>query len=146
MRDSALAENRKDARSNFAYPVEIKILSQHSDTHSSNTPSINGYLENVSISGLGILFEDRYGRVSTEGLNGSKVKITIVMPHGEKIVVVCIIRWVRKDAPEPFFIQLGIQFDNIEDWQLEAIKKLINIKNKDQNMMWNLWEQYEKHL
>ncbi len=140
MRDS-LADKRKDARSSFAYPIEIKILSQYSDS-----PTINGYMENVSVSGIGILFEDKYGRVSKEGLNESKVKVTIVMPHGEKVVVVCNTRWVRKDAPQPFFFQLGIQFDNIEDWQLEAIKKLINIKNKDQNMMWNLWEQYEKHL
>lgn len=141
MRDASLAEKRKDVRSSFAYPIEIKILTHHSDS-----PSIHGYMENVSLSGLGILFEDRYGRVKTDDLKRSKVKITIIMPHGEKVVVVCTIRWVRKDAPQPFFVQLGIQFDDIEDWQLEAIKKLINIKNKDHNMMWNLWEQYERHL
>jgi hypothetical protein len=141
MTESGDISDRRHERSEFAYPIEFKILSQRYEQR-----SFNGYIENVSESGSGILFEDRYGRVNAEELKGTKVKLSIVMPSGEKVVFITLIRWVRKDSPQPFFIQLGIEFEHIEDWQLEAIQKLVRVKNKDHNMMWNLWEQYEKQL
>jgi hypothetical protein len=141
MTESEGIAGRKHERSEFAYPIEFKILSRENEHR-----TINGYIENVSESGSGILFEDKYGRTRLEGLQASRIKLIVVMPNGEKVVFNSRICWVRKDSPQPFFVQLGIEFEDIRDWQLEAIQKLVRVKNKDRNMMWNLWEQYEKQL
>lgn len=141
MDDSDGIDKRRHERSEFAYVIEFKILSNHNEHY-----SFRGYIENVSESGAGIVFEDRYGRANVDDIKGSKMKLSIVMPSGEKVTLISIARWVRKDVPQPFFIQVGIQFENIEEWQMDAIKKLVRVKNKDHNMMWNLWEQYERHL
>ncbi len=134
-------DRRKHQRSEFAYPVDIKFFSQHPD----NT-SFRGYMKDISVSGACIEFEDRYGRVNLEELSGFKVKITISTLNRGKISVLSRIKWIRNDTSRHFFIVTGIEFENMEDWQLEDIKKFINLKNKDHNMMWNLWEQYEKQL
>lgn len=141
MDDSAGIDKRRHERSELAYVIELKILSQQNDQY-----SFRGYIENVSESGAGIVFEDRYGRANFGGIKGSKIKLSIVMPNGETVTLISIARWVRKDSPQSFFIQVGIEFENIEEWQLDAIKNLVLVKNKDHNMMWNLWEQYERHL
>jgi hypothetical protein len=141
MDDSKGIDNRRHERSEFSYAIEFKILS-----HLNEHYFFSGYIENLSESGAGIIFEDRYGRVNGDDMKGSKMKLSIAMPSGEKVTLIAIVRWVRKDVPQPFFIQVGIQFENIEEWQMEAMKKLVRVKNKDHNMMWNLWEQYERHL
>ena len=41
---------------------------------------------------------------------------------------------------------MGVEFEKPEEWQLDAVKKLIRLKKKDHNMMWSLWEQFEKNL
>jgi len=141
MDDAEGIDNRRHERSEFAYVIECKILSHHNERY-----SFRGYIENVSDSGAGIVFEDRYGRANMDDIKGSKIKLSIVMPGGEKVTLISKARWVRKDVPQPFFIQVGIEFENIEKWQMDAVKNLVLVKNKDHNMMWNLWEQYERHL
>ena len=141
MDDAEGIDKRRHERSEFAYAIEFKILSHNNEHY-----SFSGYIENVSESGAGIFFEDRYGRANVDDIKGSKMKLSIVMPSGEKVTLISIARWVRKDVPEPFFIQVGIQFENIEQWQMDAITNLVGVKNKDHNMMWNLWEQYQRHL
>ena len=141
MNDSEGIEGRKHERSEFAYPIEFKILSRENEDR-----MINGYIENVSERGSGLIFEDKYGRTSVEELKASRLKLMIVMPSGEKVAFNSKICWVKENSPQPFFIQLGIKFEDILEWQMEAIQKLVRVKNKDHNMMWNLWEQYEKQL
>jgi len=141
MDDAEGIANRRHERSEFAYAIEFKILSLKNEQY-----SFHGYIKNVSVSGAGIVFEDRYGRANVDDIKGSKIKLTIVMPSGERVTLISIARRVRKDAPQPFFIQVGIEFEDIEEWQLNAIKKLMRDKKKDHSMMWNLWEQYERHL
>jgi hypothetical protein len=141
MNDSSFFDQRRHERSSFAYPVEIKILHQGDEM-----VTFSGYMENISVSGAGIYFEDRYGRVNIRELHESKVKISITMPNGEKIVLISNPRWIRKDVPQRLYIQAGLEFEHVEPWQLDAIKNLIRLKNKDHNMMWNLWESYENQL
>lgn len=141
MDDSSHLDQRRHERSSFAYPVDFKILS-----HQMESVYYNGYIENVSVSGAGILFEDKYGKVNLNELKNSKVKMSIIMPDGEKVALISGVRWISKDPAQKFIIRIGLQFENVEDWQLVAVKKLIRLKNKDHNMMWNLWENYERQL
>jgi hypothetical protein len=134
-------ERRKYARSVFTYPVNLKIFSRH------NGPlSFNAYMIDLSTGGARIQFEDRYGRLDLEKLPGSKIKILICMPNGEKITSLSSVKRVIKAHPQSFYVEIGIEFENLEDWQADAIEKLIRLKNKDQSMMWNLWESYENQL
>jgi len=141
MDDSEGIAKRRHKRSEFAFPIEFKILSHHNERY-----SFSGSLENVSESGAGIVFEDRYGRANVDDIKGSKIKLSIVMPSGERVTLISIARRVRKDTPRPFFIKVGIEFEDIEEWQLNAIKNLIQVGKKDHSMIWNLWEQYERHI
>jgi hypothetical protein len=126
-------------RTNVAYPVEFKLFSSQNDC-----TSFSGLVQNMSVDGACIQFEDRYGRLDLDELPGSKVKITISIPQGEKATIHSVIQWISRDISQSFLIRTGIEFVNLEDWQLKAVEKLIGLKNQDRNMMWSLLEQYEK--
>ncbi|MBI4848729.1 MAG: PilZ domain-containing protein [Nitrospirae bacterium] len=137
--DDDLADRRKFPRAVFTYPVEFKLFSQ-----SAEHVSYTGYLKDISLSGACLQFEDKYGRLSLKELNKAKIKISFSIPHGGKASILALIRWIRKIDPRTFSIKMGIEFQDVENWQMESIEKLIGMRNKDHNMMWNLWEQYEK--
>jgi hypothetical protein len=132
---------RRHERTGFTYPLELKIFSSKL-----TNISFIGYIEDISLSGAGINFEDRYGMVQIDGLSDSRVKLLIRMPHGDDIVLLSTIRWIRRDMNEKMIVKVGIQFQRLEDWQLKTVNQLISLKNKDQNMMWNLFENYEKNI
>ena len=132
-------DKRRHERSELAYVIELKLLASAKEQY-----SFRGYIEDVSDSGARIVFEDRYGRINADDLKGSKIKLSITMPNGEKVALISTGRWAEKDIPEHFHVRVGIEFENIEQWQLDAIRNLVQTKNKDHSMMWNLWEQYER--
>jgi hypothetical protein len=70
-----------------------------------------------------------------------KLKLTISIPREEKIFIFAFIRWIRKDK-QTFQAEMGIEFSELDYRNLAIIERLIGMKNKDHNMMWNLWEQY----
>lgn len=133
-------DRRKYPRSEFTYPVEFKKFSQNSE-HS----SFRGYLKDISISGACLQFEDKYGRFNIKDSNNAKVKISFSIPNEDKATIFAQIRWIKKVDPKTFYLSLGIEFMDLEGWHLDVIEKLISMKNKDHNMMWNLWEQYDNN-
>ncbi len=141
MDNSDFVEKRKSERSEFAYPVEIMFLSEIAD----NT-LFQGYIEDISMGGSCVQFEDRYGRLSSTELTDSKVKLFLFMPEGEKVAVLSRIKRIQMNTPKQFSIEIGVEFENLEDWQERAIEKLASSNKKDQNMMWNLWEKFEKKI
>lgn len=141
MQEDNPIDRRKHERSDFAYPVELKLFSQYSDYG-----KFSGFVQNVSISGACIQFEDRYGKMDINSLKGINIKITIILPEGDDLSVPCRIRWATRDRTKNFAINIGVEFTYTTDLHLTAIKDLLNRKNKDRNMMWSLWEQYEKQF
>ncbi|MBI5740472.1 MAG: PilZ domain-containing protein [Nitrospirae bacterium] len=140
-RDEADEEDRrKYPRSEFTYPAEFKLFSQKPD-HA----SFNGYLKDISLNGACLQFEDRYGRLDHKELNNAKIKILLSIPRGEKVSIFALIRRIHKVSPKSFSYNMRIEFQDIEAWQLNIIEELICMRNKDHNMMWNLWEQYENN-
>ncbi|RJQ18078.1 MAG: PilZ domain-containing protein [Nitrospiraceae bacterium] len=133
-------DTRKNChRSVFTYPVKFKVFRKTSG-HS----SFNGYLRDISIDGASLEFEDKYGRFSLKEANKSSIKISFSIPHEGKVNIFARIKWVKKSGSNGNCLSIGIEFKDMESWQLDTIEKLIGMKNKDHNMMWNLWEQYEK--
>lgn len=104
--------------------------------------TFRGYLRDISTSGACVEFEDRHGRCTMNGINNTKVKISFSILDGEKVDVFAQVKWVKKAADRTGSIKIGIEFKYMESW--DAIDQLIGMKNKDRNMMWNLWEQFLK--
>lgn len=130
------SDRRRHPRSIFAYPVEFKIFFQKVDT-----APFNGYLKDISISGACLQCEDKYGRIKMDEAKDVKLKLTISIPREEKFFIFAFIRWIRKDK-QTFQAEMGIEFSELDYRNLAIIERLIGMKNKDHNMMWNLWEQY----
>ena len=141
MHDENPVDRRRHERSDFAFPVELKLFAQYSDFG-----TFPGFVQDMSISGACIQFEDKYGKTDIRNLKGINIKITIIMPEGEDLSIPSCIRWAVKDRTKSFAINIGVEFTHVTDLHITAIKELINRKNKDRNMMWTLWEQYEKQL
>ncbi len=133
-------DNRRYSRYQFAYPVKFELFKPNLASL-----SFTGVLYNISIGGACIQFEDKYGRIDPNSLNGSRVKIAIVIPEQEKVYLSAMIHWIRRASEKGFTFLMGIEYKDIEDWQLEHIEKLIHLKNKDQKMLWNLWENHVHH-
>jgi hypothetical protein len=130
-------DRRKYPRSEFTYPAEFKVFSQNLENI-----SFNGYLKDISISGACLQFDDKYGRLNLKDTSNVKIKISFSVPNEDKVSILAILRWVTKMDLKTFSVKIGIEFTELNGWQSDIIEKLIGLKNKDHNMMWNLWEQY----
>ena len=128
---------RKHLRSTFTYPVELKLFSQKTD----GIP-FSGYLENVSLGGAGLNIDDKYGRIDINGIKNAKIKLTLNIPRENRINIFAYIQWAKKNKGTSE-IKMGIAFKDMSYNELTIIEKLIGLKSKDHNMLWNLWEQYE---
>lgn len=133
-----LADKRRHPRSKFTYPVKFTMFIGNHES-----ASFKAYLKNMSVGGVCIRFEDRYGRIDFSRINGSVIKVSIDIPQEEKIYLRAMVHWIRKEDPQKgFFIRMGLELIDMEDWQVERIEKFINLKNKDQKMLWNLLDQH----
>lgn len=144
--DANKSDRREYPRSEFTYPVEFRVFSRSSDSpafKSINQTNFNGYLKDISLSGARLQFEDRYGRFDTKDMQNMRLKLTFKIPGGGRTSVFAEIKWIRKADSKDFIVKMGIMFKEMEVWQSDAIGKLIGMRNKDHNMMWNLWEQYQ---
>ncbi len=138
MTEQDLIDRRKNPRTTFSYPAEFRLISPGTEQS-----YYRGFLQDLSLSGVCMEIEDRYGRLDLTNLPDAKIKIRVCTPQGETITLPSVIKWAKKQREQKFIIQMGIEFNSVEEWQLEGIRKLIILKNQDRNMMWNLLEQYE---
>ena len=145
--EEASAERRTYLRSVFTYPVEFKLLSQRvEDNHMLQkllafTPSFSGYLRDISLGGAAIQVEDRNGRFNLQEAEHGKVLLTLNIPNAIKAKVYARVQWVKKEE-DTSDIRMGISFKSLACNDLSVIEKLIGMKGKDYNMLWNLWERY----
>lgn len=87
-------------------------------------------------------FEDPFRRVVLKEPTETTVKLTLSIPGAEKIFILAKIRWIQ-NIKDTSTVKIGIAFNDLPPDQAQAISSLINMKNKDHNMMWNLWEEYQ---
>ena len=130
-------ENRRHLRSIFTYPVELTVF-----TNKSEHITFIGYLRDISTSGACVEFEDKYGRYNMNEIKNTKTKISFSILEGEKVDIFAQAKWVKKATDRTVSMNIGIEFKYMESW--DVIDKLIGMKNKDRNMMWNLWEHFFK--
>ena len=129
---------RRHRRVKFVYPVEFKILSPGFE----NRP-FRGLFSTISMRGAGFYFKDKYGLINPEEIEDSRIKLEINVLQEEQIILIARIRSVRRDdSKQDFSVLIGVEFEDLFDWQLEKLEKIISLRNKDRKMMWNLWEHY----
>lgn len=130
-------EDQRHLRSVFTYPVELAVFTSRPEP-----VTFGGYLRDISTGGACVEFEDQHGRCDIQELKSAKVKISFTILEKEKVDIFAQVKWVKKAADGAAAMKIGAVFKHMESW--DAIDKLIGMKNKDRNMMWNLWEQLLK--
>lgn len=127
---------RRHPRSVFAYPVEFELFLKKGES-----ASYTGYLKDISLGGAGLQINDPYGRFNLEKAENGTLRLAISIPREKRIHIFARIQWARK-AESTSHVDMGIAFKDLDYESSLLIEKLIGLKSKDHNMMWNLWEQY----
>jgi hypothetical protein len=127
---------RRHLRSVFTYPVEFELFSQNGE----NTFYF-GYLKDISLAGAGLQIEDPYGRFTVGKAENGTLRLTLSIPRENKVQIFAHIQWVKKIEASSH-VNMGIAFKDLGYDSSIVIEKLIGLKSKDHNMMWNLWEQH----
>ncbi len=132
------AAKRRHRRVKFVYPVEFKILSPGFEKK-----NFRGLFSTISMGGAGFYFKDKYGLIDLTIIEESRIKLEINVLQEEQIILIARVRSVEKiDSKQDFSVLIGVEFEDLFDWQLEKLEKIISLRNKDRKMMWNLWEHY----
>lgn len=139
MHDQSPEERRRHERSEFAYPVEFKIT-----LPSGVETAFAGNIVDLSLGGAQMQCDDRYGRIELRDLKNVRIMVSLTLPEGEKIDLAASVRWMRRLGNKPFGLSMGIQFEEMEEQQRDSVERIITLKNKDKNMIWNLWEHYDE--
>jgi c-di-GMP-binding flagellar brake protein YcgR len=129
---------RRHRRVKFVYPVEFKILSSGFENR-----TFRGLFSTISVAGAGFHFKDKYGVLDLTKLEDTRLKLEINVLQEEQLIIIARVRYVRTDElKQDFSVLIGVEFEDLFDWQLEKLEKIISLRNKDRKMMWNLWEHY----
>jgi hypothetical protein len=131
-------ERRQFTRADFAHPIRFKIF----DRQGSNLP-VAGYLADLSLGGARIELDDPYGHLALTAKPGARGKLEIALVDEDPLRVTCAVRWAAGQAQtrqRPRRIALGLEFQLLEDWQLDRIHAFMNAKHTDHTMFWQLWD------
>jgi hypothetical protein len=129
---------RRHPRSVFTYPVEFELFSQNGEK-----ALFVGYLKDISLGGAGLQIDDPYGRFNVRKAENGTLRLALSIPREKKIYVFTNVQWVKRTESNSQ-VNMGISFKDLDYESSIAIEKLIGLKGKDHNMMWNLWEQYNQ--
>ena len=129
---------RRHRRVTFVYPVEFRILLPHFENR-----SFSGLFSLISLSGALFQFKDKYGLIEPTKIISVRIKLKIALPQGEPIFLFARIRSAKRvELKNDLSFMFGVEFEELADWQLEIIEGIISLRNRDQKMMWNLWDDY----
>jgi c-di-GMP-binding flagellar brake protein YcgR len=134
------ADRRREQRVEFSYLCQFKVLSPKP-----TVKSFTGYLQDISMGGACVQFEDKYGLfpLNVNEVESSRIKLTVKTLKKDPLIVFAVVRWIRKNTSnQSNSILIGIEFELSEYWMKERMRELIDLKNKDHKMMWHLWECY----
>jgi hypothetical protein len=137
-REEGLTDQRRHLRTVFTYPVEFRLVSPKAESL-----TFTGNLKDISLGGAALEVEDRYGRFNMSEAENGRGVLSLSIPRENKMRVSARVEWVKKEEGTTH-IKLGISFKDLDYNDLTVIEKLIGLKGKDHNMLWNLWEQYSR--
>lgn len=131
-------KRRRHRRVKFVYPIEFKVLSP---AYGSRT--FKGLLSTMSLSGALYQFKDHHGRIDVKKIINLRIKLKITVPNMEDVSLFARIRWARRlDSDPKRPVDFAVEFEELSEWQLEVLESIISLRNKDQKMIWHLWDSY----
>ncbi len=138
----ALSEKRVHTRLILSYPLELTLFSPNL-----LEKSFIGFIKNLSTKGACIQLEDKHNRFDIIEQRDSWIELEIDVPQGEHISLNTRICWIRKDAPQHCFsILIGLEFKELNEWQLEQIDRLAKIRKIDYGMIHDLYDHHMKQI
>lgn len=133
---NGLEERREYPRIEFTYPVNFKVFASNP-----TSAPFAGFLTNMSMGGACIQFEDRYGRLDSDSIIESKVKMAIRLTQEDQFFLIAMVRWVNKDVSKrDSSIFMGLEFDEVAEWQYDKINQFISMRKNDKKLIWKLWD------
>jgi hypothetical protein len=137
-----ISDKRGHTRLQFSYPLELTLFSPNL-----LEKSFIGYIKSLSTKGACIQLEDIHNRFDIIKQNDSWIELEIDVPQGERISLNARICWIRKDDPQHCFsILIGLEFKELNEWQLEQIDKLAKIRKIDHLMIHDLYDLHLKQI
>ncbi len=126
----------------LSYPLELTLFSPNL-----LEKSFIGYIKNLSTEGACIQLEDKYNRFDIIEQRDARIELEIDVPQGERISLNTRICWIKKDAAQPCFsILIGLEFNELNEWQLEQIDRLARIRKIDNRMIHDLYDHHMKQI
>ena len=137
-----ILEKRGHTRLILSYPLELTLFAPNL-----LDKSFTGYIKNLSTKGICIQLEDKQNRFDIIEQRDSWIELEIDVPGGERFSLNTRISWIRKDTSHHCFsILIGLEFDELNEWQLEQIDRLAKIRKIDNRMIHNLYDQHIKQI
>lgn len=131
------AERRKSPRADVYHPIRLKLFSP--DAH---LAPFEGFLKDISTGGARVGFDDPYGQVRPLTLKGLRAKLEIAFPESDTVQLLGLVCWSRPSGTSGQ-IDLGLEFTDVEPWQIEKIQAFMAIRHTDQTVFWNMWDAYQ---
>lgn len=138
--NTTMSEQRKHTRLELSYPLKLTLFSpDHMDK------SFIGCFKNVSTKGACIQLEDRYNRFAHIEKQKSRIELTIDVPQGEQVSLDTRICWIKKNSlRKNFSVLIGLEFQGVQEEQLEQIIRLSRMRKKDHQMLNDLFDHHVK--
>lgn len=137
--EAPAADRRKHRRSDLYHPIRFKLFSRDHVA-----PTFDGYLKDISLGGARIGLDDPYGQVNRKALEGVRTKLHVTLPENEHLHLLCVVCWVKaRGQAKGAEVELGLQFVQMESWQLEKIQLFMALRHTDYTMFWNMWDTYQ---
>jgi c-di-GMP-binding flagellar brake protein YcgR len=98
------------------------------------------------MNGATIQGKDKYGLVDTTTIN-ARAKIELDIFQQEKVFLFARVRSVIEADPDHDFTYLiGVEFEELEEWQEEIIIRIFNMRDKEHKMIWNLLDRNQEEV
>ena len=133
-------EKRRHVRAELPTMVTMKVFSREGREKKAIT--LKGIIDDLSIGGVSVEVDERYMPIDVDQLVEQIVKMEIHFPKNKKNpYILGSIRWIKREvAKGSSVLQLGIQFVDITEENLKALKNFLELGSGDQNLLWNLWD------
>jgi len=97
--------------------------------------------------GATIQGKDKYGLVDTTTTINVRAKIELDIFQQEKVFLFARVRSViEADPDQDSTYVIGVEFEEMEEWQQEIINRIFNMRDKEHKMIWNLLDRNQEEV
>ena len=133
---------RRSRRVKFVYPITLKIFSKGASSR-----VLMCFFKSISMNGATIQGKDQYGLVDPTTIINARVKIELNIFQKEKVFLFARVRSViEADLEQDSSYLIGVEFEELEEWQEEIINRIFDLRDKEHKMIWNLLDRNQEEV